>query len=419
MNQTYQVMPPLTPAERASLKEEIRRDGVQVPIVEDETGSIIDGYNRVAIWTELRAEGVKVPDYPRIIRPGLTDAERRTLARRLNLARRQHLTNDQKRQLIDDELRESHEQSDNAIANLLGVDDKTVASRRRHLEGRSEIPNVATRKDSLGRSQPSRKPSIVAKNGAEAKRARRSLEAVNVEDLPARLMDARKVEGCARKAKWEESRNRQPDAGFHYEGADLRFGDCATALDDLEGQVDLIVCDPPYLTEFLPLWSVLSRVAARILKPEGLLLAYTGQIHLPVVMASLAESLDYHWIFALHHAASRARCYSRFIEQSWKPLLAYTRKGCNRREVWIADAVQGSGREKDLHAWQQGEGEVAFLIDRLTLPGELVCDPFLGSGTTAAAAVKLGRKFVGCDLNPGCVAMTQERLAGLRQEVCA
>jgi site-specific DNA-methyltransferase (adenine-specific) len=416
--QTYQVMPPLTPEERAALKESIRENGVLVPVEEDEYGNVIDGYNRVELWHELRAEGEKVPDYPRTIRVGLTDAEKRAHARALNLTRR-HLNQGQRRQLIADQVKEDASKSDRQIGAALGCDHKTVASVRKELEGRGEIPHVEMREDSLGRCQPARKPTVIAKNATEAKRARRSLEAVNVEDLPVRLMDARKVEGFARRAKWEESRSRQPDAGFHYEGADLRFGDCATVLDDLEGQVDLIVCDPPYVTEFLPVWSVLSSVAARILKPDGLLLAYTGQIHLPAVMGMLAESLDYHWVFVLNHAASRARCYARFIEQSWKPLLAYTRKGCNRREIWISDVIQGSGREKELHQWQQGEGEVAFLIDRLTLPGYLVVDPFLGSGTTAAAAVKLRRRFIGCDINPGAVAITQERLAALTREESA
>lgn len=42
--------------------------------------------------------------------------------------------------------------------------------------------------------------------------------------------------------------------------------------------------------------------------------------------------------------------------------------------------------------------------------GELVLDPFLGSGTTAVAAARLGRRFVGCELNPEYVAMAERRL---------
>lgn len=43
------------------------------------------------------------------------------------------------------------------------------------------------------------------------------------------------------------------------------------------------------------------------------------------------------------------------------------------------------------------EGLVEPFINVLTRPGELVCDPFLGTGTTAAVAARLGRRFVGFD----------------------
>lgn len=46
-----------------------------------------------------------------------------------------------------------------------------------------------------------------------------------------------------------------------------------------------------------------------------------------------------------------------------------------------------------------------------TNAGELVCDFFMGSGTTAKIARVLGRDYIGCDLSPAYVAMAQARLA--------
>ena len=43
--------------------------------------------------------------------------------------------------------------------------------------------------------------------------------------------------------------------------------------------------------------------------------------------------------------------------------------------------------------------------------GDLVLDPFLGSGTSAVAAARLGRRFVGCELNPEYVEMATRRLS--------
>lgn len=41
--------------------------------------------------------------------------------------------------------------------------------------------------------------------------------------------------------------------------------------------------------------------------------------------------------------------------------------------------------------------------------GDLICDPFVGSGTTAEVAQKYGRNFIGFDLNPSSIKMTNER----------
>lgn len=46
-------------------------------------------------------------------------------------------------------------------------------------------------------------------------------------------------------------------------------------------------------------------------------------------------------------------------------------------------------------------------------PGGVVFDPFAGSGTTLVVAKKLGRRFIGCDLNPGYVILANERLGGV------
>ena len=50
------------------------------------------------------------------------------------------------------------------------------------------------------------------------------------------------------------------------------------------------------------------------------------------------------------------------------------------------------------------------LITQSSLPGELVADPFMGSGSVGIAALKTGRRFSGCDLNPEAVRLTADRL---------
>lgn len=52
-----------------------------------------------------------------------------------------------------------------------------------------------------------------------------------------------------------------------------------------------------------------------------------------------------------------------------------------------------------------------WFIKLFTLPGDLVLDPFVGSGTTALAAVELARSYLGIDINPEYVEMSRKRLA--------
>jgi DNA modification methylase len=51
-----------------------------------------------------------------------------------------------------------------------------------------------------------------------------------------------------------------------------------------------------------------------------------------------------------------------------------------------------------------------ILVRQSTNPGELVIDPFMGSGSVGAAALKHGRRFLGTDINPGAVQLSEERL---------
>ena len=57
------------------------------------------------------------------------------------------------------------------------------------------------------------------------------------------------------------------------------------------------------------------------------------------------------------------------------------------------------------------------LILDFTDPGDLILDPFAGSGTTGVAAVRLGRRFVGWEKDPKYHAIATKRLAGTREQL--
>jgi site-specific DNA-methyltransferase (adenine-specific) len=55
-------------------------------------------------------------------------------------------------------------------------------------------------------------------------------------------------------------------------------------------------------------------------------------------------------------------------------------------------------------------GLLEVLVSQSSAPGEIVCDPFMGSGATGEAALKLGRHFIGGDTSERAVALAKERL---------
>jgi len=114
---------------------------MQVAVVMDEDGHIIDGHHRVWAFEELADEGRIAGEYPVDVRRGLTEEQKRDLAWSLNMQRR-HLNRGQKQQAIIAKLKESPEWADNRIGKLLGVDGKTVRMMRVMLEGREEIQKV-------------------------------------------------------------------------------------------------------------------------------------------------------------------------------------------------------------------------------------------------------------------------------------
>jgi ParB-like chromosome segregation protein Spo0J len=88
----FQVMPDLAPDEYEALKSDIAKRGIQIPVLIDQAGDIVDGHHRFRIATEL---GIVCPTE---LCQAKTDADKRSLAIALNLARR-HLTREQREQM--------------------------------------------------------------------------------------------------------------------------------------------------------------------------------------------------------------------------------------------------------------------------------------------------------------------------------
>ncbi len=255
----------------------------------------------------------------------------------------------------------------------------------------------------------------IASDGAELK-SLASLEP-SQQRAVAELIASREA-GSVREATRELARReflQRDSAGELPRGIEIRHGDFREVLGDLRGQVDAIITDPPYLSEYLPLYGELAKLAAELLRRHGVLVVMTPHLHLLEVANRMTQHLRYRWICVYHMGDTKANVSEAKTATSWKPLLVLTRKDAENLRFVCSDyfsAARGKadGVQKELHHWQQSLDGFTEIVQRFTEPGDLVVDPFLGSGTTALACLRLGRRFIGCDINAGAVAIARRRV---------
>lgn len=87
------------------------------------------------------------------------------------------------------------------------------------------------------------------------------------------------------------------------------------------------------------------------------------------------------------------------------------------RDVWDLPSVGSATSERVDYPTQKPETLLERIIKASTNPGDLVFDCFMGSGTTQAVAMKLGRRFIGADINLGAIQTTTKRLLSIAAEL--
>lgn len=195
---------------------------------------------------------------------------------------------------------------------------------------------------------------------------------------------------------------------------DIFQGDCRKLSKDLvkPNSVDLIFTDPPYPKEYHYLYQWLAREAKRVLKPNGFLLTYAGPYWKHKVMMTLGRHLDYYYDFVLIHG-STSILWPRKIVSGYKSILCYRLKeGKSLQRMNVLGKFSGSEQDKRFHSWGQSEIEARYYIDVFSHEGDLVVDYFLGGGTTAEVCKRIGRNFIGFEIDQKTYQLSLARIDG-------
>lgn len=113
--------------------------------------------------------------------------------------------------------------------------------------------------------------------------------------------------------------------------------------------------------------------------------------------------------YILSDAGSKGR-YVRYVEEviaAGKPV----------DTVWDLPLLNSSDKQRTGYPTQKPDYLIERIIDFFSDKNQLVFDCFMGSGTTQAVAMKLGRRFIGSDINLGAVQITTKRLLGIAADL--
>lgn len=106
----------------------------------------------------------------------------------------------------------------------------------------------------------------------------------------------------------------------------------------------------------------------------------------------------------------KARTRSIFVGAKWLEL------GYNPKDLWSVSRLHREHSERVDHPTQKPLEIIERMVKASCPPGGLVLDPFMGSGTTAVAARRCNRRFVGFELNPEYCEVINHRLSELDEK---
>ena len=228
---------------------------------------------------------------------------------------------------------------------------------------------------------------------------------------------------------------------------------CGDSLDELKrmksGSVDLVIADPPYnlgkqygndsdnreFEDYLDFSRTWVSECKRLLTPHGTLYVFVGFRMISYVYQILEKENGLHfvnWIcwhytqgigktrgFSPRHddilLFAKSRNFTFNLDDVRVPQKYYrsinNMRGANPGDVWEFSHVHYCNENRQSHPTQKPEGLIERMVLASSNSGDVVLDPFAGSGTVLRVCQQTERNAVGIELNPTYVEMIHKRLA--------
>lgn len=369
---------PLTELEYTDLKNSILQKGQLVPIIVNQSNTILDGHHRFRICQELSIE-------PKIvIREDEDPLQEQLFVIDCNLKRR-HLNLYQKTTLA---LKAKPILQKIAIKNQKAGVPLTEISERLGRQG----VNEAVGKRAKAGHDTVRKVEIINQEASEKTKGELESGKKSINEVYKAIVIKRK-----RQKIIMSKPNIELPEGFKLFHGDFR----EKSRDIPDNSVDLIFTDPPYDRKSLSIYGDLGELAQRILKPGGSLVTFIGTYELLTILDLVLKSgLTYWWIICLKHTGQHSQMFQKKVFPNWKPLLWFVKgEKISEGVESMHDYIESEPPTKVLHEWEQSTVEAEHVIDRLTVENQIVFDPFMGSCTTGLATLNLKRKFIGIEID--------------------
>lgn len=191
-------------------------------------------------------------------------------------------------------------------------------------------------------------------------------------------------------------------------------GDCSQIMQEIpENSIDLCCTDPPYNKKSLYTYSYLADYCSKILKTGSSLICIVGHYAIPQVLKYFDGKLKYRWLLHMNQMDGAHSRMAMGIEVTFKPMLWFVKDKYPRGRGFLRDGVKITGKDgqqKKLHKWQQDNQWCEYYIEKLTKPGDLVLDPFCGAGGVCVVAKKLGRRYIGIDIESEYCKTAEDRI---------